>query len=152
MRFNSQKLMLIMEIRIYNLRKMISVRLIFQVLYPLLFLFFYLFQQPQSLGQVESLAAKSPVGCIFHWLSGFLCPGCGMTRSMISFFSLQWDLSLYFNPLGLFLGMALGLLWFASFKHWHRAINSCSLVFNKWALASLIVVLSWGVLRNVPLV
>ncbi len=36
--------------------------------------------------------------CIFMCVTGFPCPGCGLTRAGINFLMLQWGNSLYYNP------------------------------------------------------
>lgn len=37
--------------------------------------------------------------CIFKWLTGLPCPGCGMTRAWVHFFHGEMPLAFYFHPL-----------------------------------------------------
>jgi hypothetical protein len=39
--------------------------------------------------------------CLFHALTGFACPGCGMTRALVAAFKGQWTLSAHHHSLGL---------------------------------------------------
>lgn len=49
----------------------------------------------------------SHIQCLFFEWTGYLCPGCGMTRSLLSFFAFQLSLSFYYHPAGPFLGVLL---------------------------------------------
>jgi hypothetical protein len=51
--------------------------------------------------------------CVIKRLIGYACPGCGTTRSMLALFSGDISKAFYFNPLGVFFGLALILfpLW-----------------------------------------
>ncbi len=48
-----------------------------------------------SVSQVE----KIPL-CLFHWMTGFDCPGCGLTRSILSLSQGNWIDAIRFNALG----------------------------------------------------
>jgi hypothetical protein len=55
-----------------------------------------------------SLDALSRVrACLFRFLSGIPCPGCGMGRSVLEFFGGDWIASFAQHPLG----PALALAW-----------------------------------------
>src|SRR5690554_3644064 len=43
------------------------------------------------------------VPCIFHELTGLYCPGCGITRTVLSLLSLDFHQAFRFNPLLVFL-------------------------------------------------
>jgi hypothetical protein len=49
--------------------------------------------------------------CPFRHLTGFPCPLCGMTRSMLCFFQGDWHASLLWHPLGPLLGIG-AVMWF----------------------------------------
>jgi hypothetical protein len=49
-------------------------------------------------GFLESIAPHLP-GCIFHEITGFPCPTCGGTRSLIALSRLDLVSSLMYNPL-----------------------------------------------------
>lgn len=50
-----------------------------------------------------------PVTCPFRILTGLPCPACGLTRSLIAAFHLDFDRSLSLHPLGLAVAVALAL-------------------------------------------
>ena len=54
--------------------------------------------------------ASNYILCPFRWLTGIICPGCGMTRSVISFVRGDFLSSLYFHPFGSILVTGLGFL------------------------------------------
>ena len=37
--------------------------------------------------------------CIFHWLTGYYCPGCGGTRAVIYLFHMQFIKSFQYHPI-----------------------------------------------------
>ncbi len=39
------------------------------------------------------------IQCVFHALTGFECPGCGMTRALLLASQLQWSEAWRMNPL-----------------------------------------------------
>lgn len=99
-----------------------------------------------SIALVERLGSRTPFPCPFHLLTGWDCPGCGLTRSMTAFFMGDVSLSFYFNPLGPILGFALGAAWVLSFRgfQWRLAVH----VLQRHSLSLLLIALAWGVLRN----
>jgi TRAP-type C4-dicarboxylate transport system permease large subunit len=66
------------------------------------------------------LLAFFPAGmpfCLFRLLFHVPCPGCGMTRSLISFWRADWLLSLRYHPLGIPIFMLCIYLLVISFFH-----------------------------------
>lgn len=100
-----------------------------------------------TISSIEVLSHNSPFACIFHSLTHWDCPGCGLTRSLLSFFSGSISLSFYFHPLGPVIGLyccyVFAISWRRGFK-----FRSVSVYPKKWALSLLCIVISWGVLRN----
>ena len=91
-------------------------------------------------------------GCLFHELTGFHCPGCGLTRATYS--ALHGDLlaALRFNCLGLLLmsGALLGL-GLEVFGWMRDKPPPVSLRFGRRVMWWLIgAVLAFWVLRNIP--
>jgi len=39
------------------------------------------------------------IGCIFKWITGISCPGCGITRAVLSALRLDFKTALYYHPL-----------------------------------------------------
>ena len=54
--------------------------------------------------------ASNHILCPFRWLTGIICPGCGMTRSVMAFVRGDFLSSLHFHPFGPLLVTGLGFL------------------------------------------
>lgn len=57
-----------------------------------------------------SQTGAAPVGCLVKNISGFPCPSCGVTRSLLLLCSGLFHEALLMNPLGLFAAIALTIL------------------------------------------
>ena len=44
-------------------------------------------------------------GCLTRYLFHIPCPSCGTTRAVLAFFHGEWMNSLYYNPLGIIMGI-----------------------------------------------
>jgi hypothetical protein len=91
--------------------------------------------------------------CLFHRLTGFSCPGCGMTRAFHAALHGRFVDAFQFNPLGVMMLVVL-LVWVGlQIPAWlrdspqpsHFKITPSALW---WILGA---VLAYGVLRNLPL-
>jgi Protein of unknown function (DUF2752) len=100
-----------------------------------------------TIASVEALSHRSPVLCVFHWLTSWDCPGCGLTRAVIGFFSGSLSLSFYFHPLGPLVGFLFCYLFLLSFRK-NFQIRIENWIPKKWSVSVLLVVVAWGVLRN----
>jgi hypothetical protein len=69
-----------------------------------------------------------------------------MTRSLLSFFTGQLELSFEFNPLGPLVGGMLCVAWLLSFRQLLFAI--CYKQLRKLAPIALVSILVWGAFRN----
>nr|WP_125666649.1 DUF2752 domain-containing protein [Paenibacillus baekrokdamisoli] len=83
------------------------------------------------------------VPCAFHELTGFFCPGCGITRVVISLLSLDFVQAFRYNPL-VFILLPLYAMYFVTKKKQMRLISSGIMAIM------LILTLSFGLLRNIP--
>ena len=55
--------------------------------------------------------------CGFHWLTGRLCPLCGLTRGLFTLGKGQWSAALHFNALTpLAFGMLFSLFWSGAWR------------------------------------
>lgn len=100
-----------------------------------------------TIANIENLSEHSPLSCLFHKFTGWDCPGCGLTRAVLSFFAGDVSLSFYFHPLGPLLGLFLCYLFIISFldkKLWtpQKWLNP------QWSWSFLLVLIAWGILRN----
>lgn len=89
------------------------------------------------------------VPCVFHLITGWNCPGCGITRMFASLF--RHDLASAFRSNAALLCLLPGLLALAAY--WiYRYIRYGTQRYPKaaeavcWALAGIFI--SWGVVRN----
>ena len=81
--------------------------------------------------------------CLFHRLSGLLCPGCGMTRAFLALGALDLRAAVSLNPFSPILFL-LGLGWFF--------LNPQRVQLPRFASRSLLVlVVLFGVSRNLGL-
>ena len=89
------------------------------------------------------------VPCLFHRLTGLLCPGCGNTRAAVALMRLELSAALSYNlfaPLEFFY---IGWVYFFTAKHYIRtnriAYRTPSIAFD---ICVLVVVVAWGIVRN----
>lgn len=81
--------------------------------------------------------------CLFNKITGFYCPGCGMTRAVNSCFKFNLYQALRYNALLLIMPPMLGLYYLAIY-------------FKKASLAKailmimLFIAIGYGILRNLP--
>lgn len=126
-----------------------KVKIFFQGAVPLLFCFGF-WVAPLTLQSLTAITSAWPEICIFHRLTQWDCPGCGMTRSLMSFFSGNVHLSFYFHPVGPFLGASVVLFWLFSFHRslWGRSLDFLTRRLRRHSISFLLLVTAWGVLRN----
>lgn len=87
--------------------------------------------------------------CIFHELTGLFCPGCGVSRMIISFIKLDFYQSFRYNPLIFVIGPVVGLIFLLEFIYYSK--NKCYFKLPKGLYIALIVlVLAFGIIRNIP--
>jgi hypothetical protein len=131
----------------------IKFKYIYQLALPSLFLLFARLNPHGGISATEQLAGKSFWECPFFYWTGFSCPGCGLTRSFIAFFSRDLEGSFYFHPLGPLIGALAVVLWIGSFfvndislaGVWARMPNSFR---HRMTMSALVTLLSWGILSN----
>ncbi len=70
--------------------------------------------------------------CPMVVLTGFPCPGCGLTRSILFFLTGQWERSFYIHPMG---GIVICFLCYCA---WFRYIKGRKIPGLNWILAVLV--------------
>ena len=92
------------------------------------------------------------LGCVFHELTGWHCPGCGMTRAVQAVMQGEMTKAFRFNPLGMTLLLLAGVGIGVEILSWARSrpspFHGVLGVRGMWAIAG-IVMLFW-ILRNLP--
>jgi len=79
-----------------------------------------------------------PIPCIFYEITGWKCPGCGMTRAVFSILHFNFKEAFYYNPF-CYLLIFFILQYFVTGR----------IQMKKWQSAILLgVVLLFGVMRN----
>ena len=84
------------------------------------------------------------IPCLFRKLTGFYCPGCGITRMFLSLLQLDFYQAFRYNPL-VFILFALFIL----FKILRINFSKKSKEYASYLL--LVVVIFYGILRNIEL-
>lgn len=92
------------------------------------------------------------IPCIFHLITGFYCPGCGITRMIFSLIKFDFYQAFRYNPL-IFIFIPFILLVFIDFiiKWLIGRKNFLYLkISNKVWMILLVITLLFGVIRNIP--
>jgi len=80
-----------------------------------------------------SWVTTTPSLCPFKLVTGLPCPGCGMTRSVVTLMHGDLTASLYFHPLGIMLvGLCLGLIVLDGWVWLRPAINGAPSKSASW--------------------
>ena len=82
------------------------------------------------------------IGCPIKFISGICCPGCGMTRAVISALKLDFKQAFYYHPLWCITPLAFVLL--ILFRKNKRAFNICVTVFCIMFIATYAIRISSG--------
>ncbi len=91
-------------------------------------------------------------GCLFYRLTGFLCPGCGMTRATHATLHGNLAAAFRFNPLGMILfpialtGVIFDLIAWVKGKPLPIKFRLCGI----WPWVIVAAILVFWVLRNIP--
>jgi hypothetical protein len=100
-----------------------------------------------TISAIENLSENSPLFCLFHYFTGWDCPGCGLTRAVLSFFAGDLRLSFYFHPLGPLMGLFICYLFALSLRKKHLWSPQKWLK-SRWSWNLLLILIAWGFLRN----
>lgn len=85
------------------------------------------------------------IPCPFHLITGFYCPGCGVTRMIFSILKLDFYQAFRYNPL-LFILSILYIIFIVE-----RVIRKKDYkVSNKAAIVILVILILYAVARNIP--
>ena len=86
------------------------------------------------------------IPCLFHEITNLYCPGCGITRMFLALFKLDFYQAFRYNPL-VFILLILSIVYFLVKK-----IGKLNFKFPNYIYYYLLViVIIYGILRNIPL-
>lgn len=86
------------------------------------------------------------IPCLFHKITDFYCPGCGLTRMIFSIFKLDFYQAFRYNPMLyiLLILFLINLIIKLIFKKYYIIFN------QKTNTILLIIVIIFGIARNIP--
>lgn len=89
------------------------------------------------------------IPCIFHKFTGLYCPGCGVTRMIISIFKLEFYQAFRYNPylfILLIITIAYQIIKLITYKLLTKKIKLNNYIY----VGLLITTIAFGILRNLP--
>lgn len=90
------------------------------------------------------------IPCIFHLITGLNCPGCGNTRAVMAMLRFDFRGMLHYNLLFPLELAYLVYLYVCSASHYIRTGRATYKPKSPWLdVVLLIILLAWGVVRNV---
>ena len=88
------------------------------------------------------------ISCPFKEITGFYCPGCGITRMLLSILKLDFYGAFRYNPL-LFISIPIGLYLYIDYLI--RKENSLyKKIPEKGWYVVIVIFIIYGILRNIP--
>lgn len=88
------------------------------------------------------------IPCIFHKITGLYCPGCGITRMIISLLKMNFCQAFRYNPLA-FILLPLFICYYI-IKYIFYLKNKQLIINNKVWYTILMIVILFGIIRNIP--
>ncbi len=90
------------------------------------------------------------IPCLFYEITGYYCPGCGITRLLFSLLKLDFYQAFRYNPLIFILIIITGIYWLVKFIL-KKFMNISIEIPNYVYYILLIIVIIFGILRNIPM-
>ena len=91
------------------------------------------------------------IPCVFHLVTGLKCPGCGVSRMLVALFRLDFRAAFEYNAVLLcMLPLLLALLTVSSVRYVKTGEQKMSRLENGTVWGMVILLLIWGVIRNLP--
>ena len=95
-----------------------------------------------------SIYTNFSIPCPFYTLTGFYCPGCGITRLLFSLIHLDFYQAFRYNPL-VFILLILGMTYWL-FKLILKKFNINLVIPDFVWYILLFIVIIYGIMRNIP--
>ena len=90
------------------------------------------------------------IPCIFYTVTGYQCPGCGITRMIMAVLRLDFKGAIQFNPALFFLLPFLGTSYFVEAYRYIKLGKNDKTIFSKVVVSlSCAVLLVFGIVRNI---
>ena len=89
------------------------------------------------------------IPCLFHEITNLYCPGCGITRMLLSLFKLDFYQAFRYNPL-VFILLILSIIYFILKLILKRFNINIKMPEYIWYIL-LVIIIVYGILRNIPL-
>ena len=90
------------------------------------------------------------IPCLFYEITGYYCPGCGITRLLFSLLKLDFYQAFRYNPLIFILILITGIYWLVKFIL-KKFMNVSIEIPNYVYYILLVIVIIFGILRNIPM-
>ena len=90
------------------------------------------------------------IPCLFYEITGYYCPGCGITRVLFSLLKLDFYQAFRYNPLIFILIIITGIYLLVKFIL-KKFMNISIEIPNYVYYILLIIVIIFGILRNIPM-
>lgn len=90
------------------------------------------------------------IPCVFHMITGYYCPGCGITRAILSLLKFDLYQAIRYNALVTML-LAIAILYLINFiQNYFYNQNKKIIIKKEIVVLFLIITLAYGLLRNIP--
>ena len=90
------------------------------------------------------------IPCLFYEITGYYCPGCGITRLLFSLLKLDFYQAFRYNPLIFILIIITGIYLLVKFIL-KKFMNISIEIPNYVYYILLVIVIIFGILRNIPM-
>ncbi len=98
---------------------------------------------------INYLLFNSFLPCIFHKITGFYCPGCGVTRMLISIFKLEFYQAFRYN-IYLFILLIITIVYQIIKLITYKLLTKKIRLNNYIYILLLMTTIAFGILRNLP--
>lgn len=88
------------------------------------------------------------VVCLFKEITGFYCPGCGVTRMLYSIVTFNFYQAFRYNPL-LFIFLPFGMYLYVDFL-FRNDKSLLKKIPDKFWYVIIVILIIYGILRNIP--
>lgn len=99
---------------------------------------------------ILSLAFKPFIPCIIHEITGLYCPGCGLSRMILSIIRLDFYQAFRYNPL-LFILFPFGLILVLEYLYslFKKRTPIYEKINNKVWIILIVILIIYGIVRNI---